>query len=124
LGGSAGAGGRRRLAIALSAGPYCEPPRTGPGGLARSLLELRAVVRLVSGQGADQPRSVHRVETPGHDYIAPSNFGATSFLRLITPGSSIWLSCARVPNVRATPATSPATSRSVPLVRTSVTISA
>jgi hypothetical protein len=59
-----------------------------------------------------------------HDYIAASNFGATSFLRLMTPGSSIELSVAWMPNVRATPFTSPATSRSVPLLSTSVTINA
>ena len=57
-------------------------------------------------------------------YMVASSWGATSFLRLITPGSSIVLSWGVTPNARPTVATSPATSRSVPFVSTSVTISA
>ena len=60
------------------------------------------------------------------DARAPtSSFGATCFLRLITPGS-VELAAVRrsTPNARATAPTSPATSRSVPLSSTSVTISA
>ena len=38
---------------------------------------------------------------PRRDYRAASSFGATSFLRLITPGNSISLSCACRPNARA-----------------------
>lgn len=57
-------------------------------------------------------------------YNVASSFGATSFLRLITPGSSIMLSSGRRPKLLATVAVSPATSKSVPLVSTSVIISA
>jgi hypothetical protein len=117
VGRSAGAGGRRRLYVAPVAGASGRWPGSG-GPVAGASGRWLGSGGPVAGAGR------RRAEAEAARYIDASSVGATSFLRLITPGSSIWLSCAGTPNARATPVTSPATRRSVPLVNTSVTISA
>ena len=66
----------------------------------------------------------HGPGSPASRAAAASSFGATCFLRLITPGRSSTPSSASLSKARSTGARSPATSRSLPLARMSVTIKA
>src|SRR4029079_13722576 len=81
------------------------------------------VVEALAGRGVTDAQA-QVIERAGVAHSADSSFGATCFLRLMTPGRSIAPSTTGWPNPRSTGAWSPATSIFVPLAMMSVTISA
>src|SRR5204863_232322 len=123
----AGSRGRALLAVLVAAGTRRtrrRPPATGlPNsvGIQSRTFPWTALSRVPALTRPRRRRRGGRASSPGPavrrgrrarprdepGYIAASNVGATSFLRLITPGSSIWLSWQGLPKARATLAQPP-----------------